>query len=426
MTIRARTDIGPIAYLTSEYPKVSHTFIQREAEGVRAAGVEVLTCSVRKPDPKDLTGPEEEAAFAETFYILDAAKNPLRLIGDHLGALFTGSGRYLSALGLAWRTRPPGLKALLWQLFYFAEAGVLARHLRRQKVSHLHTHFANSGCSVAMLASQISGIPYSFMMHGPAEFFEADRWRLDEKVARARFVTCISHFCRSQLMIFAGQAHWEKLHIVHCALDPDVYDRPRPEPGKQLLFVGRLAGVKGVPVLLEVLSRVRAAHPDLRLTLVGDGPERAGLETRARTLGVDDLVEFAGYKSQGEVAEYLAQSDIFVLPSFAEGLPVVLMEALASRVPVLTTRIAGVSELVEDRVNGYLVPPGDVESLIQRLTDLLDAPETRAAMGEAGRAKVVAEFNIRDETLRLAHLLAAYQAGTRPEEIRAPLPTERP
>lgn len=417
---------GPVAYLTSEYPKVSHTFIQREADGVRDCGVNVITCSVRKPRPDDLTGPEEKAAFKDTFYILDAAKNPLRLLGAHLGALVRSPGRYFKTLALAWRTSPPGLRALLFQAFYFAEAGVLAQHLHRQGATHLHTHFANSGCSVAMLTAEMSGIPFSFMMHGPSEFFEADRWRLDEKVARARFVTCISHFCRSQLMLFSDKAHWSKLHIVHCALDPDVYDRPalRKAPGKRVLFIGRLSGVKGAPILLEAMAALKSNHSDLHLTFVGDGPERPELEAKTDALALRDAVTFAGFRSQEEVAQHLAETDLFVLPSFAEGVPVVLMEAMASRVPVVTTRIAGIAELVEDGVSGYLVPPGDVESLVDRLNQLLSDTDSHDSMGEAGRQKVVTEFNIRSEAARLSALFKAYQAGSPPLEIRAPLPAK--
>lgn len=417
---------GPIAYLTSEYPKVSHTFIQREVAGVRANGMDVITCSVRQPSAGDLSGPEEEAAFEDTFYILATAKNPLTLIGAHLGFLVNSPGRYFKALALAWRTSAPGFRALLYQLFYFAEAGILAQHLQREGAVHLHTHFANSGCSVAMLTSEMSGIPFSFMMHGPAEFFETDRWRLDEKVARARFVTCISHFCRSQLMLFSDKAHWQKLHIQHCALDPDFYDRTdndRPV-GKHLLFIGRLSGVKGAPILLEAVAALQADHPDIHLTFVGDGPERPELEAKTDTLGLRDAVTFAGFRSQGEVADYLAETDIFALPSFAEGVPVVLMEAMASRVPVVTTRIAGIAELVENGVSGYLVPPGDVESLVDRLNELLGDSENRGRMGEAGRQMVIAEFNIRTETARLSGLFKAYRSGAVPTDIRAPLPED--
>lgn len=418
---------GPIAYLTSEYPKVSHTFIQREVEGVRAHGMDVITCSVRKPSTSDLTGPEEEEAFKDTYYILAAAKSPLTLIGAHVSLLLGQPVKYFQALALAWRTRAPGIRNSLYQLFYFAEAGVLARHLQHKKVSHLHTHFANSGCSVAMLTSEMSGIPFSFMMHGPSEFFETDRWRLDEKVARARFVACISHFCRSQLMLFSDKAHWSKLHIVHCALNPDFYDRTNLErrPGKHILFIGRLSGVKGAPILLEALAALRAKHPDLSLTFVGDGPERLELEAKTDALKMREAVTFAGFRSQDEVAKYLAKADIFALPSFAEGVPVVLMEAMASKVPVVTTRIAGIAELVEDGVSGLLVSPGDVEGLVECLDQLLNDHDSRARMGEAGRQFVLSEFNIKTETARLNGLFEAYQSDKLPVEIRAPLPVRK-
>lgn len=396
---------GPVAYLTSAYPKVSHTFIQREIAGVRAHGIDILPCAVRAPDSGDLTGPEEAAARDETFYILARARNPLRLIADHVRVLISGPGQYTRALWLALSTAPPGFRAGLWQIFYFAEAAVLSRYMQRQGVVHLHAHFANSGCSVAMLAHVMTGIPFSFTMHGPSEFFAAAHWRLDEKVARARFVSCISHFCRSQLMIFADRSHWSKLQVVHCALDPAVYDRPRPVPGKQLLFVGRLAAEKGVPVLLEALATVRDRHPEVHLTLVGDGPDRTGLEALAQAQGLAGITRFAGACSQDEVAAHLTKADVFVLPSFAEGLPVVLMEALASRVPVVATRIAGIAELVVDNETGILVPPGDAAALASALDRLLKMPGTGIAMGRAGRDKVIAEFNIRHETARLAALL---------------------
>ncbi|MEM8959583.1 MAG: glycosyltransferase [Pseudomonadota bacterium] len=401
---------APVAYLVSGYPKLSHTFIQREVAGLRAAGLDVLTCSVRRPGPADLAGPEEREAAATTFYVLARARNLWHLISDHLALLAMRPGGWLQALALAWRTRPPGLKALLWQLFYFAEAGVLARYLSRKGARHLHAHFANAGGSVAMLSAAMAEIPYSFTMHGPAEFFEARHWRLDEKVARARFVACISHFCRSQLMVFADRAHWPKLRIVHCGVDPARYDGQRPPPGQRLLFVGRLAGEKGVPVLLEALAALRSRHPEVHLTLVGDGPEQAELETLAGTLGIANRMTFTGAASQNAVAEHLRRADIFVLPSFAEGVPVVLMEAMAARLPVVTTRIAGIAELVEDRVSGLLVPPGDTESLTARLSDLLGDPDARARMGTAGRAAVEARFSIHIESARLATLLRAIRS----------------
>ena len=401
-----------IAYLTGEYPKVSHTFIQREAEGLRELGLEVLTCSVRRVSPENLTGPEERAAQATSFYLLAAAKNPLRLVGDHLGALLRAPGRYVRALGLAWRTRPPGARAALYQLFYFAEAGVLAAELRRQKIEHLHNHFANASCTVAMLTAELTGLPYSFTMHGPTEFFAAESWRLDAKITRARFVACISHFCRSQLMIWSDPACWARLHIVHCGVTPAAYRRTTPHaPGKRLVFVGRLAAVKGVPVLLEALARLRADDPDVTLTLVGDGPERDWIERRIAELGLSGAVTITGYLSQSDVAAELARADIFVLPSFAEGVPVVLMEAMATGLPVVTTRIAGIPELVEHGVSGLVVPPGDVVGLTKALATLLADPALRDRMGTAGQAYVAAEHDIAGEAAWLGEILAGRDGG---------------
>jgi len=396
---------GPIAYLTGEYPKVSHTFILREVEGLRAQGLDVTTCSIRKPSASDFRGEEELRARAETFYVIEAARNPLRLLSAHLRLFARAPGRWLSTLGLAWRTRAPGLKAWLWQLFYFLEAGVLAEHLRAKGVRHLHNHFANSSCSVAMMTSALSDIGFSFTEHGPSTFFEPRLWALDEKIARARFVVAISHFCRSQLMFFSDPAHWSKIAIVHCGVTPAAYGRSRrATSGKRAIFVGRLAPVKGAPLLVETFARVLRTHPDAHLTVVGEGPSRADAEARVQALGIGHAVTFTGFRAQGEVAALLEDSDMLLLPSFAEGVPVVLMEAMASRIPVVASRVAGVQELVEDGVTGFAVPPGDIDSLAARIGQLMTDPEAAAAMGVTGRAVVERDFDIARETAWLATL----------------------
>lgn len=395
--------LGPVAYLTGEYPRVSHTFIQREVAALRAQGVEVLTCTVRRAPATAVVGADQLAEQATTFAILETARRPARLLGAHLAALRRAPKAWWSALRLAWTTRPPGQRALLYQLFYFAEAGVLAGHLRRHGVRHLHNHFGDSSCTVTMLTAAISGIPYSFTEHGPALFFAPEKWRIDEKIARATRVVAISHFCRAQLMLFSDPVHWRKIAIVHCGITPAAYGcGPRDTFGKRVLFVGRLDPVKGVPLLLEAFAAVRSAHPEAHLTIVGDGAGRAGLERQAADLGIAGAVTFAGYKSQDEVAALLETVDMLVLPSFAEGVPVVLMEAMASRIPVLASRVAGVPELVEDGVSGFLVPPGDVASLTDRLAVLMGDPDLCRRMGIAGRAVVEAEFDIAKEAARLA------------------------
>lgn len=400
-----------VAYLCGMYPAVSLTFILREIEALRARGVEVLPCSIRRTPPSQHPGPLERAHAAETFNTLPELARPGRSLAA-LGWALTRSRRFGRMLGLAWRLRAPGLRAFVYQIIYAAEAIVLARHLVQSGATHIHNHFISSSATVAVLAARLAGLPFSFTLHGPTDFYEPFHWKLDEKTAQAAFVACISHYARAQGMNFSDPAHWDRLEIVRCGVSPDLYAAPpeaRAAGGPvELLFVGRLARVKGLLVLFEAL-RCMESVPPVRVTLIGDGPERALLERAAADLG--DRVRFLGYRSQAEVAEELRRTDAFVLPSFAEGVPVVLMEALAAGVPVIATRVAGMSELVEDGVSGQLVPPGDAESLARAIAGMAELdPTMRARMGRAGRDCVRAEFDITKAAARLEELLRAGDA----------------
>jgi colanic acid/amylovoran biosynthesis glycosyltransferase len=301
---------------------------------------------------------------------------------------------------------------LVYQLFYFAEAGILAQRMNRHNIPHLHNHFANSSCTVAMLASQMGGFTYSFTIHGPAIFFEPRYWRIDEKIRRALFVSCISHYCRSQTMIFAPMERWDRLHIVHCGVDPEYYQTVNHQgEGHRLLFVGRIAVVKGLPMLLQAMVGIRARRPTVHLTVVGDGPDRSRLEALAEELRLKKSVSFTGYQTQAQVRAHLSKSDVFVLPSFAEGIPVVLMEAMAAGVPVVATRIAGVEELVEDKISGFIVPPGDPNTLKERIDALLADGTLRNRFGESGRKKVKRHFDIRKEAAWLHQIMAEALQG---------------
>ncbi len=401
-----------LAYLTGEYPRASDTFIQREVAALRALGHEVETCTIRTTGAEHLVGPEQRAEHASTFKVLEACAAPLTLIRAHLRWM-RHPGRYVSALALAWRSAPKGLKGRIYNLIYFLESGVLAAHLQDRGVDHLHNHIAKASCTVAMLASALSGLRYSFTIHGPDIFFEPHHWRIDEKAARAAFVACISNYCRSQLMCFADADHWDRFHIVHCGVEPERY-APARHDGQHLLFVGRLAGVKGVPVLLEALEGLVDTHPDLHLTLIGDGPDRSALEARAAGLPV----RFLGYRSQAEVAQALQEADIFVLPSFAEGVPVVLMEAMAAEVPVIATQIAGIPELVREGETGCLVPPGDVAALRAAIARMLTDSAERRAMGNLARRQVLDAFDVANEAAWLSELIEGYASGSPPRGKR--------
>ena len=217
---------GPIAYLTGCYPLASHTFIQREIAALRELGAGVVTVSVRAPEVDHLTGPEERDAAAETFYILRRARKPIVLLRAGL-QLIAAPRRTVATLALAARTARPGTKGALWQAFYVIEAAILARYLKDHGICHLHNHFADSSCTVAMLTARLSGIPFSFTLHGPSDLFEPKSWHLNEKIARADFVACISYFARSQAMLFSDPVHWPKLRVVHCGVGPGVADRDR-------------------------------------------------------------------------------------------------------------------------------------------------------------------------------------------------------
>jgi colanic acid/amylovoran biosynthesis glycosyltransferase len=245
-------------------------------------------------------------------------------------------------------------------------------------------------------------------MHGPAEFLEPRLWWIHEKIRRALFVNCISHFCRSQAMLFAAVDCWEKLRIVHCGVDPALFEvKIHTGRGKKLLFVGRLAAAKGLPILLKALTELEEATLDI----AGDGPDRDVLTEQARLLGISDRVKFHGYLSQLQVRDLLKQTDVFVMSSFAEGLPVVLMEAMAAGVAVVATRIAGIPELVDHGQSGLLVSPGDAVGTAIAVRSLLEDPELRNRCAAAGRERIEQEFDVNAETRWLAKILANALAG---------------
>ena len=410
-----------IAYMTGVYPRATDTFIQREVAALRQQGVHVETFSLRPPAEKEIVGPEQQAERERTYYV--QPPRPLKILRAHASLLFKSPARYFSALRTALFVRAPGVKSLVWQIAYFVEAGVVAHRMRRSELVHLHNHFSNSSCSVAILVAEMAGLTFSFTMHGPSEFFEPHYWRVDEKLRRALFVACISHFCRSQAMIFAPQEKWDKLHIVHCGVTPADFKVVTHEGvGSRLLFVGRLADVKGLPILFKALARLKSKHPGVKLTIAGDGPDRQRLVAMAGDLGIAQNVSFLGYQTQKQVRELMGQADAFVLASFAEGVPVVLMEAMAAGVPVVATRIAGIPELVEDGVSGFLVPPGDAKTLADKVDLLLRDSTLRASFGAKGREKVEREFDLAAEADKLCRILTEALEGAGTAVARAPAP----
>lgn len=400
-----------IAYLNTKYPSLSHTFIEREIRAVREAGVEVHTFSIRRPGAADRLGPLHEQAARDTFYLLDGV---VPLVLSLLGWLFARPHRLILGLIASQRLSPPGPKARLLHLAYLAEATRLAAELKRRSICHLHVHMANNGAAVALLATRLDPrIQYSLSIHGSAEFFHVDSWCLAKKVESATFVRCISHFCRSQIMAWTSPAVWDRLHIIHCGIDPDAFGPrpPRRSGPLRILTVGRLDPIKGYPMLLDACNRLDAWGVEWRLEMVGDGPLRPLLEKQIQQLQLEKRVKLLGAVGQDRIQDHFDSADVMVVSSFMEGVPVVLMEAMAKRLAVIATRVGGIPELIDDQISGILVTPGSVGELSSALWRLAQTPALIGSLAIPAREKIVREFAVEHVGREMARLFEHYCAS---------------
>ncbi len=401
-----------IAYFCSAYPAVSHTFILREVEALRRLGVEITTFAIRPTPDDQLLAPADREAAATTVSVLPFRR---RQMAAHLRLALRAPRVYLASLRRALELAPPGLRGRLWQLFYFLEAVVLWRECERRGIRHVHVHLANAAADVALLAAEIGrGVKpgsewgWSFTMHGPTEFYDVRHFRLAEKIESARFVVCISDFARSQLMGLCDPSLWERLHVVHVGIPIESFTPAPAAPAHNgrsngngngnghrptILYIGRLVPEKGQAVLLEAVAALVSRGAEVELALAGQGELRQELEKKAADLGIAERVRFLGAVGQDELRRLYEGAAIFCLPSFAEGVPVVLMEAMAMGLPVVTTRIAGIPELIEDGRSGVLVAPGRPDLLADSLAGLVEDEELRRRLGAGGREAVQRGFD---------------------------------
>jgi glycosyltransferase involved in cell wall biosynthesis len=278
--------------------------------------------------------------------------------------------------------------------------------MRDKGMTHLHVHFGTAAASAAMLVTKTFPVQYSLTIHGPDEFYEVRKYYLAEKVAAARFVCCIGSFARSQLMLISPSSQWHKLKVVPLGVDPDKFaPRARLTNGPfEILCIGRLVPAKGQHILVSALKRLIQENRDVRLRLLGDGPERPSLERRIKDEGLAGHVILEGAVNQDRIPQFLTNADAFALASFAEGVPVALMEAMAAEIPCVSTRITGIPELIRDGIDGLLVPPSDDEALADALRRLVDQPELRHRLGRAGRLRVVDRYNLENNVSALAEV----------------------
>lgn len=394
-----------IAYFTNTYPRATDTFIRREVIGLRKRGFEVLTYSVRKTGADHDVDEEVISEKKNTQYILPFKFISLKLAA--IGFFLRNPANYFATLSLALKTKRPGIKGFFLQMVYFMEAVALAKLLRQDHINHLHNHLGDNSGNVTMFAAKLAGIPFSISIHGPHIFFDGLYWALDKKTEYAKFISCIGHFCTSQMMLYSDKEHWSKFKIVRCGVDLNRFDYQMPEGNaRKLVYVGRLSAEKGVPILFESMSRLKERNYEVELTLLGDGPDRGFLENLSKEMGIEDRVHFGGFVDQDTIARTLRESDVFVLPSFAEGIPVALMEAMAIGIPVITTYVGGITELVIDGETGQVCYPSDPEGLAQAIARYADDPKFCKTISRNARDKVADEFNIEPQVDKLAKLFA--------------------
>ena len=396
-----------VCYFVSEYPAVSHTFIRREILELEQQGLDIIRVSVKR-DKQRLVDPADLDERDRTKYLLDESLFEfMRALAE---ALVLHPKRLLSAASCAARMMKRSYRPPIMHLIYLAEAVVLAKWLTGKKTRHIHSHFGTNGTEVAMFTHILTGIPYSFTVHGPEEFDRAMYMGLAEKVRHAAFVCAVSSFTRSQMCRWVPSVEWPKIKIVRCGLDAGftTAQPARALSKNHLVCIGRLSEQKGQIILLAALAALVKRNVSFRMTLAGDGPLGPELRQRIEQLGLANHVEMPGWLTNADIRDRILDARAVVLPSFAEGLPVVLMEALALGRPVITTYVAGIPELVADGICGWLVPAGSDERLADAIESCLNASDAKIQMmGQAGRARVLEMHDIRRECAKLAGLFGA-------------------
>ncbi|ESW60841.1 MAG: glycoside hydrolase [Rhodobacter sp. CACIA14H1] len=398
----ARAGTDRVAYLVNQYPKVSHTFIRREILALERQGWTVRRFSIRGWDG-DVPDPVDRAERDRTRYLLKDGLLPLAAAA--MRTLATRPGPALRALRAALAMSRRSVRPWPYHVIWFAHACRLREWLEADGIGHLHAHFGTNSADVAHLVHLLGGPGYSFTLHGPDEFDSATVMNFPRKVGGARFVATISSYTRAQTMRQVPARDWDKLKVVHCGLDDGFFAaNPAPLPEQPvMLCIGRLSEQKGHLVLLDAFAAL--ARPDARLVLAGDGELRGKVEQRIAALGLTGRVRITGWIGSDEVRSLITQSRLVVQPSLMEGLPVVLMEAMAQGRPVISTYIAGIPELVETGRTGWLVPAGDSEGLAHAMRIALDTPADRLReMGLAGALRVRDRHHIDTEAAKLAAL----------------------
>jgi len=399
-----------ILYLINQYPKVSHTFIRREIMSLEESDIEVVRVAMRSDDPNDMSE-IDYAEYKKTHYVLQQPK--FELFKHVFSAISENPKGFFKALKVLFKMHSASKQSFLIHLIYLVESCNVAKVCKESEVDHIHAHFGTNPAEVAMYTSIISGVPYSFTVHGPEEFDKPLTLNLNQKIKYASKVVAITNYCKSQLFRWADYEDWQKIGIVHCGLEDSFFDEQTLNLKKdsdeyRFLCIGRLCEQKGQLLLLEAFSRFIKRGFKAHLTLAGDGEMRSEIESFVKQHSLESNTTITGWVDSIQIKKLLGTSDAMLLPSFAEGLPVAIMEAMATGVPVISTAIAGIPELLKEKATGFLVCPGSVQSLEDALISFTELTqyelyEIRKSAFEAVRK----EHNVTTEAKKLADLVGA-------------------
>lgn len=396
-----------IAYLVNQYPAITHIFIRREITALERRGVEIVRIALRGWN-NEVVDEEDYLEREQTRYVLREGAPPLLLA--LLRTLFTRPVPFLRALAVTCRMGTRAIRPLPVHFVYLAEACRIAIWLRAAGIQHVHTHFGSNSAEVAMLIHILGGPQWSFTVHGPKEYINVQLFRLAEKIRDCAFVAAITSFGRSQLYLSVEHRYWPKLKVVYPGLEPDLFAMAgRSNSGaRQLVCVGRLCEQKGQLLLMEAAKRLAKEDVDFTLVLVGDGEMRGAIEALINDYKLQDRVRITGRISSELLREEILAARALVLPSFAEGLPGVIKEAMALKRPVISTFVGGIPELVRPGEHGWLVPAGSVEELVDAIRACLDCPvDLLSKMGEAAYRSVFANHSADKQAAQLEELFQA-------------------
>jgi glycosyltransferase involved in cell wall biosynthesis/aminoglycoside phosphotransferase len=386
----------PVAVLLSRFPLVTETFILREVIEMERQGQPVRLVPLIREAPATVH-PEALPWMRRALY---TPLFSLAILAANARVLRSAPSLYARLLGRVLLGSAASPHLFVRTLALFPKCVYLAERLRQEGIAHVHAHFATHPALAALVISTLARIPYSVTVHAHDIFVRHALLR--EKLEAASFVRAISRFNRDFL---AGRYPelTGRIEVIHTGIDPAGYADAHPSDTVEiptLLCVAALKPYKGLPVLVEACRRLRNEGVAFRCEIVGEGPERARLESEILRARLQDRVRLAGALPQREVARRLAEATLFVLPSVVapdgqmEGIPVALMEAMAASRPVVASALSGIPELVTDGESGLLVPPADVERLADAVKTLLSDPGRARLMGQRGRATVEHDFRL--------------------------------